>query len=207
MIKPGNTFLSLIAILVVGSCADSDKSNINDTDLEILKPVVIDIIPYNDVPAGLAYYTFSEFKKIFPKARLLSSIPLPRSAWYMAKSRYRADSLVYQLSDQTLPGHITLALTTKEISTTYGKFKDWGVFGLSYLEKACIASNFRINGINRLEQFYKVAIHEIGHTQGLNNCKVKTCFMHDIDGKYQLNAETEFCPKCKKFLIKAGFTF
>lgn len=204
--------LPLIFIVLLISCSDHPSKKANSPQKKLIasatnavkKPVIIDIIPYNDVPLGLTNYIFSEFIKIYPNARLLKSIPLPHSAYYPARSRYRADTLIRQLSLKTPPGHVTLALTTKDISCTHDKFSDWGIFGLSYCPgNACIASIHCLH--NNKEQFFKVAIHELGHTQGLGHCPVKTCFMRDAEGKNHTNEEKEFCPKCKNVLLKAGW--
>ena len=112
--------------------------------------------------------------------------------------------MIRQLSSQTPSNHVTLALTTKDISITKGKFADWGIMGLSYCPgKACVASIHRLK--NNKEQFFKIAIHELGHTQGLPHCPVKTCFMRDAEGGNHTNQEKEFCPKCKKVLVDAGW--
>ena len=78
---------------------------------------------------------------------------------------------------------------------------DFGVMGLGYRPgNACVASTFRLNAENKSEQFYKVAIHELGHTQGLKHCPDKTCFMRDAEGKNPTNEEKDFCQNCKKVL-------
>ena len=170
----------------------------------VKKPIIIDIVPYNDMPLELTNYIYSEFTKIYSNAKLLASIPLPHSAYYSVRNRYRGDSLIRQLSAHTPANHVTLALTTKDISTTKGKFADWGIMGLSYCPgNACVASIFRLK--NNKEQFFKIAIHELGHTQGLCHCHVKTCFMRDAEGKNTTGEEKELCLKCKKILIKAGW--
>jgi archaemetzincin len=123
-----------------------------------------------------------------------------------SKTRYRADSLIAYLSKTTKPGFLTIGLTDKDISTTKEKIADWGIFGLGYCPgKSCIASTFRLKGKNRFEKLFKVAIHELGHTQGLDHCPVKTCLMRDAEGKDHLNEEKEFCGKCKSVLVKAGW--
>lgn len=54
-------------------------------------------------------------------------------------------------------------------------------------------------------QLFKVAIHELGHTEGLPHCPVKSCFMRDSEGRNPTNEEKEFYPKCKKQLIDKGW--
>jgi archaemetzincin len=54
-------------------------------------------------------------------------------------------------------------------------------------------------------QFYKVAIHELGHTQGLPHCENKTCYMRDAEGGNPLEEEVDFCKTCKMFLKNRGW--
>jgi len=77
--------------------------------------------------------------------------------------------------------------------------------GLSFQPgNACIASTFRLDKQNLLDQLFKVAIHELGHTQGLDHCNVKTCYMRDAEGKNTTDQEIGFCDKCKSVLIAKG---
>ena len=69
--------------------------------------------------------------------------------------------------------------------------------------KACIASNFRLRD---KKNFFKVALHELGHTTGLPHCPEKTCFMRDAEGGDPTGEESGFCTKCKNYLIKKGWT-
>lgn len=151
---------------------------------------------------------YSQIKKVNNSAILNSAIPFPRNTFYQDRNRYRADSLIKYLSRFFGSDTVVIGLTSKDISTTKGNIKDWGVMGLGYCPgNSCIASTFRLSKSNINEQFYKVAIHELGHTQGLPHCPNKTCYMRDAEGGNPLNKENEFCAKCKDFLIKKGFAF
>lgn len=143
---------------------------------------------------------------MYSDIEIKKSIPFPRQAWYAPRKRYRADSLIKYLSTITPEGHLTIGLTTKDISTTNGNIKDWGIMGLGYCPgRSCVASTFRLDKTKRLEQLLKVSIHELGHTQGMPHCPVKTCYMQDAEGKNKMDTETEFCPNCKSVLVKAGW--
>jgi len=75
------------------------------------------------------------------------------------------------------------------------------VMGLGFMPgNACVVSSFRLSKKKRAEQFYKVVLHELGHTQGLPHCAVKTCFMRDAEGKNPTDEETGFCNSCRKHL-------
>jgi archaemetzincin len=170
------------------------------------KKIIIDLQPFTDLPKEYLDHVHAELKKMYSDIEIKKAIPLPKPAWYEARKRYRADSLIAYLSRITPEGHLTIGLTTKDISTTNGDIKDWGIMGLGYCPgKSCVASSFRLKKERKLQQLFKVSIHELGHTQGIPHCPVKTCYMQDAEGKNKTDSETCFCDKCKNTLIKAGW--
>ena len=80
--------------------------------------VIINIQPFSDISKEEKDYVFNELKKVYTHVELNESIELPRSAYYPKRNRYRADSLINYLSRNTADGHVTIGLTTKDISTT-----------------------------------------------------------------------------------------
>ena len=181
---------------LIFSCEKSkDNAVKNGEEITIL------IQPFEDVkPKQLAEIS-ENIRKIYPKIKILEPIDFPKNAFYQPRNRYRADSIIKYLRTKTPNNCVTLALTNKDISVTKGKVADFGVMGLGYRPgNACVASSFRLNTINKNEQFYKIAIHELGHTQGLKHCPDKTCFMRDAEGKNPTNEEKDFCQNCKKVL-------
>jgi archaemetzincin len=170
------------------------------------KKIIIDLQPFNDLPQGYLDHVHAELKKMYSDIEIKKPISLPKNAWYAPRKRYRADSLISYLSKITPDGHLTIGLTSKDISTTNGDITDWGIMGLGYCPgRSCVASTFRLNKNKRLEQLFKVAVHELGHTQGIPHCPVKTCYMQDAEGKNKTDTEVEFCVKCKAILVKAGW--
>lgn len=168
--------------------------------------ITIDIQPFSDARDEQVNYVLTELKKIYPKVELKKAIPIPPQAYYKPRNRYRADSLVGYLNRRHLPGHVTMALTTKDISWTKGTIKDYGIMGLGLCPgDACVASTFRLSKTNTLDQLYKIAIHELGHTQGLKHCPVKSCFMRDAEGKNHTDELSGFCKDCKHHLITKGW--
>ena len=185
-----------ILFLLIFSCEKSkDNAVKNGEEITIL------IQPFEDVkPKQLAEIS-ENIRKIYPKIKILEPVDFPKNAFYQPRNRYRADSIIKYLRTKTPNNCVTLALTNKDISVTKGKVADFGVMGLGYRPgNACVASTFRLNAENKSEQFYKVAIHELGHTQGLKHCPDKTCFMRDAEGKNPTNEEKDFCQNCKKVL-------
>ena len=78
--------------------------------------------------------------------------------------------------------------------------------GLGYRPgRSCVVSDFRVSHKNKNQQFYKLVLHELGHTEGLSHCKEKTCLMRDAEGGNHLDEENDFCRNCKNFLLKKGW--
>ena len=182
------------------------QKNVNSKDSKNVKASNIIIQPFDGIPASQVTYIYTKFKTIFPLVVLNKSIPLPKRAYFKPRNRYKADTLNLFLKERTKNGFVTIGLTNKDISTADGKIPDWGVMGLAYLPgKACTVSTFRLSKSNINEQYFKVAIHELGHTQGLYHCPNKTCLMTAAEGKNNTNNETGFCNRCKVFLIGKGW--
>jgi archaemetzincin len=193
-------FYGMCFVFCFFSCNDPESMT------QTASAITIDIQPFSDVRDEQVNYVRTELKKIYPKVELKKAIPIPPQAYYKARNRYRADSLVGYLNRRHVPGHVTMALTTKDISWTKGTIKDYGIMGLGLCPgDACVASTFRLSKTNTLDQLYKIAIHELGHTQGLKHCPVKTCFMRDAEGKNHTDELTGFCKDCKQHLITKGW--
>lgn len=167
---------------------------------------IIDIQAYEGLSEDIVNYVYSELKEVCPKINLLKVKPLPKRAYYKPRNRYRADTIIALLRDITLDGHVTMGLTNKDISTDKGAIYDFGIMGLAFNGgKAGVASTFRVSKTNIKEQYFKVAIHELGHTQGLEHCPDVTCLMTDAKGKNTTDGEKGFCKKCKAHLINRGW--
>jgi archaemetzincin len=167
---------------------------------------IIDIQPYEGLSEDIVNYVYSELKKVCPKVNLLKVKPLPKRAYYKPRNRYRADTIIALQRDYTLDGHVTMGLTNKDISSDNGAIYDWGIMGLGFIDgKACVASTFRVSKTKTKEQYFKVAIHELGHTQGLDHCPDVTCLMTDANGKNNTDKEIGFCKKCKAHLVNRGW--
>ena len=215
----------LLALLFVGltncnqndSITDAVKKQPSKTKLVVInktkksgpkkfRPSVVIIQPFSGVSGAQVNYIFKKLKKIIPQVVLNNPIALPQRAYYKTRNRYRADTLNLYLKERTKNGYVTIGLTNKDISTDNGNIVDWGVMGLAYMPgKACTVSPFRLSKKNINEQFFKIAIHELGHTQGLDHCLNNTCIMTDANGKNNTDREKGFCARCKSFLEKKGW--
>jgi len=139
---------------------------------------------------------------------------MPRAAYYKPRKRHRADKLLAILggiaSEADTRCDLIVGITDQDISTTKGRHKDWGIFGLGELwGRACVVSSHRLTRKLRkrdhrkgLKRVIKVAIHEVGHVLGLPHCKVPGCVMNDAEGTVKtVDHETgRLCDECMAFL-------
>jgi len=158
--------------------------------------------PFEDFPPQSLKYVRNKLVKTFPNIQINKPIDLPKEAYNKRIKRYQADSLLIYLGRRTKSGQVTIGFTREHIYTNMpGKGKYWGIFGMGFKNtRSCVASTFKLKGKNKLEKLYKLAIHEIGHTQGLNHCPNEGCYMRSAEGKDHFNSLHSFCPKCARVL-------
>lgn len=198
-------FLQALFLLFCSCNLNVDEKEDNPSRLTKLNIV---IQPFNDIPYKYVKHVQDHLKLIYPNVTINKAISLPQSAYYKNRNRYRADTIIAFLKRRTPTGHVTIGMTSKDISTTKGEIIDYGIMGLGYQPgKSCVVSTYRLDKNNLNEQFFKLSIHELGHTQGLEHCESLTCFMRDAKGKNHTNEEKEFCPVCKKHLSNRGWMF
>ncbi len=187
--------------------ACTKESTLKSVNTEV-SIVMLQLQPLDEFNVNKAEKIAQQIKNIYPNIEILEQIDFPKRSFYAPRNRYRADSIIKNLSSITEKGFIKVGLTDKDISVSKGKIADFGVMGLGYRPgKACVASSFRLNPKKKDAQFYKIVIHEIGHTQGLPHCPNKTCFMRDADGANHTDELTDFCDSCKTFLKQKNWKF
>ncbi len=155
---------------------------------------VVYLVPLGRFEAGLIDAIEEALRaELQVEVRRLERQPLPKAAWYAPRRRYRADKLLDFLPtlipDEPESTRI-LGLTQKDISTTKGKFEDWGIFGLGNMPgQAAVISSFRLKrkakGKAHLrKRVTNTAVHEVGHTLGLDHCTehAQKCPMQDAEG-------------------------
>jgi archaemetzincin len=199
-------FYVVVFTLITGSF-NSCRNNVESNAVQ-KEALTIELQPLGDIRYSNVIFVYNSLKKIYPNIVLNKLTAVPANAYYELRNHYRADTIIYDISIQAKKDHVIIALTNKDISTTKNGIADYGIMGFGYQPgNACAVSTFRLSKINTQEQLFKVAMHELGHTQGLPHCDVRTCFMRDAEGKNHTDEEKEFCTKCKKVLEEKGWKF
>ena len=124
------------------------------------------------------------------EVRVLAGKRLPTAAYYRPRRRYRADKLLHHLDAKVVPSsgcRAVIGFTSSDISTTKGKYKDWGIFGLAWIGgRSAVVSTHRLKrrASSRLQQqrVVKVVNHELGHALGIGHVPGKGCLMADAAG-------------------------
>ena len=166
------------------------------------------LLPYDHFsPAHIAYIKKETEAFYHCNVVVLASSGLPGNAYYVARKRYKADSLL-SFEHRFLTGDFdaVAGLTARDISTSKDTIPDWGVFGLGECPgKVCVISTCRLekvsNSITQLrERLIKVVLHELGHNLGLPHCTADpVCLMNDAGGSIgQVDREKKWlCGNCR----------
>jgi archaemetzincin len=165
------------------------------------------IQPLGHVDPALTHAVAERIHEVFDAdVEILDPAPLPASAYYAPRNRYRGERLVAWLESRR-PARATkiLGLMSRDLSATKGRVHDWGIMGVAGLgETSGVVSVYRLGrrgapaaAVERRAR--QVAIHELGHTFGLPHCRTPRCIMNDAEGGIGAvdRSSGHFCPACR----------
>ena len=124
------------------------------------------------------------------EVRTLAPRPLPATAWYQPRRRYRAEKLLAYLDAKVVPGSdcdLVMGFTSVDISTTKEKHADWGMLGYAWIggPSGVVSTHRMRRRVSRrtyAQRAVKVMNHELGHALGLDHHAVDGCLMEDAGG-------------------------
>ncbi len=170
------------------------------------EPPTVYVRALGDVSSAHTRWACQVVRDVFRvRCRVLRAQPLPHDALDRARHQYDADRLVDALF-RTLPddGLALIGLTNADL---FEGGRNHFVFGLGHLvDHVGVVSLARYRNAwwgepddERLfrERFFKVLVHEAGHTLGLPHCANRGCAMRDDRSLADLDAgPTTFCARC-----------
>jgi archaemetzincin len=209
-------FIVLPALILLFSCTGKDGNKKKSKHPALVESKeqnhTLAILPFTGVDSGMLYELKTGLEKhLHAQITVLDAAALPSFAFYKPRQRYIADSLLVFLkliNDGRFEKII--GITTKDISTRKEPHENWGILGLGSCPGiACVISSFRagktkVSYNNYIRRMITLALHETGHTFGLEHCPVATCIMKDAEGKMDLDDGDSFCNKCRGLLAGKG---
>lgn len=185
---------------------ETNRPSLPEPDVARPTPVIYLLVLGQPLPEPELDYVEAALRLYFPNplARLPIE-PLPQSAYYAPRRRYRAERLLDYLERRTPEdAQVMMGLTQADISTTKGDVYDWGVLGLATLSgRQCVISSFRTargakDVMQARQRLTKTVIHEVGHAIGLPHCPNYGCIMEDGKGSVlTTDHEQDVCATCR----------
>lgn len=204
--------LSLSACILDGQQSIQKKHAVKAESPKVVRnsavPETISIYRYGNFPKNEAQKLREQLKNYFPNVVLKEQcLAMPSKHYNNERNRYRGTGLFEELSKHR-NGDAVIGLTDYVIFQSNNISPTFGIMGISPLGtyKCVVSSKLPITGKRQTEEnFYKLALHELGHAFGLNHCPDQNCYMVDAEHKMKFPQTTGFCESCKTKLNAKGW--
>jgi archaemetzincin len=173
--------------------------------------LTVHLVPIGPVPADMVQLTAHSLRSHAPVEPVVEPAqPFPPAAESTDRGRYRAERLLEWLGTLPIaPGGKVMGVTEIDIVAPKGKIRNWGILGMGSIDGRCsVISTYRMKrkwenggaaGSLVRERLWKVAIHELGHTLGLEHCPKVGCIMEDGHGTVKTtDRDKELCDACAR---------
>lgn len=172
---------------------------------------ILYLVPFSEIPAPVLSYLQRILDERFGyRVEIWDQMPLPGRSFDSARGQYHSSLMLGHLRKNPPPAaEKILGIVDVDLYVPGLNF----VFGEADLKGCCA-----LISLARLRQefyglpadpglFYqrvaKEAVHEIGHTLGLNHCSDVGCAMHFSNGLEDTDTKSSYlCPSCAKVLAK-----
>lgn len=206
----------LALTVVLSACQENKSTEETTTSKEVVNPArkkkesptMVTIYRYGDFPLQMANALCNELKKTFPEVVISDEVLTLQQEYYLKeRNRYKGGGLLqnlkkHQKNDAVVGLTNQIIYQANEISPTFG------IMGLSPMgtHTCVVSSKIPKNGqIHSLDNFVKLALHELGHAYGLPHCPDQHCYMVDAEHKMKFPQTTGFCTKCQSKLQADGW--
>jgi archaemetzincin len=153
------------------------------------------IVPFEGFPGPIAQVLAADVAAQGVKTRVDAPVALPDAAYAPQRGQYRAELLLALVSGHGAR-HV-LGLTQRDLYARDLNF----VFGIASGDGACVVSTARLvigadDALFRA-RLLKEAVHELGHTVGLQHCTDPRCVMFFSNSLGDTDRKGEaYCERC-----------
>lgn len=210
-------FSFLLTALILSSCkktvSETVKEEAKESDFVYPEPRPIVIQPIGGFPEKEVKQLQKDLQEIIPNVSIAPEISIYTGAFVGKVQKYRADSLLTYINKKTYrrKDAVVLGVTIKDIVVSKNNYSAYGVLGLARTPgDVCIVSSRRLPWRKdyRQDMLFKIAIHELAHTEGLEHCEMGVeCCMKSSQARRYETPDKDFCITCKTYLINRGWRF